>query len=901
MNEKTKELTRDILLIFSVPVVIMFILALVYSAYGLYPLGNGTIAWCDMTQQVIPMTCDLKDILTGKAGLFLNMQNAGGMSMIGVIFFFVASPLNLLTLFVDNSELVLFVNVLTMLKMMLAGLTAVLFFRRCFKNTPRAFAWCLSVSYALCGYAVIYYQNSIWLDVMYLFPLLMMGIHSLVTKNKLAGFVISLSALAIVNYYICYMIAIFCILFFALLIFRDKEKKYLQAGFLFIVGSLISVLLTAVVWLPSLLQFFASGRTTSITENITSASFLAQFKTSLPLIFYSACAIVICLICVFDKKEHTRQNKTMLIMLTVMLIPLVIEPINLMWHTGSYMSFPCRFAFMTVFIMLICSAQLLENGSAHISQESVKKKGKMKYLVPALCGAVCLLSVILVRYTIKNNAETIEDYARKLWSDDISFAIEFKIFIITAIGFGICFVCYKKGWLNKNTFSALFVCFVVLESVSAANVYMTGSEYYSFEKAKATKQVFELEDKINDDSFYRVKTTNKQFDVNNIGAMGYRSLSHYTSLTDRSYMYAMKKLGYSSYWMEVGSHCGTEMTDALFSVKYKIGIADTTANEYEYMTQQYGIYKRESFIGLGLVTDRDISAMDSFDDMDRFEVQEGIYDTLFAKDPSDKIMRRYEPTSDLGVIINDHGPQILLTPMEENAQLVYEIDVKGRQELYFDCFDKATSNLYEDIYESFTVVVNDVTLQTKYPSQNSNGLLRLGEFKDSRVTVKIKLLKNVQCTSFGVYGQDLDKLKIACAKTKSAMLDEEGGTITGSCEAESGEKCVLFVPYSQTLDIEVNGEKVNYEKAFGDFVVFPLNEGENEIRITAQPMGLTTGIVLSILGAVMCVGVWLVRKKVKPDEVVFTVCRMMTLAVGIVVLIAIYIVPVILHCIKQKV
>ena len=128
MNDRTKIPYKNIAAFFSVPFAIMFILFVVFFINGLYPFGNGTIAWCDMTQQVIPMTADLKDILTGKTSLFLNMQNAGGMSMVGVIFFFVASPFNLLALFVPKEDLIYFVNIATMLKMMTAGVTAMLFF-----------------------------------------------------------------------------------------------------------------------------------------------------------------------------------------------------------------------------------------------------------------------------------------------------------------------------------------------------------------------------------------------------------------------------------------------------------------------------------------------------------------------------------------------------------------------------------------------------------------------------------------------------------------------------------------------------------------------------------------------------------------------------------------------------
>lgn len=52
-----------------------------------------------------------------------------------------------------------------------------------------------------------------------------------------------------------------------------------------------------------------------------------------------------------------------------MLVPILIEPANLMWHTGSYMSFPCRYAFITIFFALICAGYFL-------SSENSVAKGK---------------------------------------------------------------------------------------------------------------------------------------------------------------------------------------------------------------------------------------------------------------------------------------------------------------------------------------------------------------------------------------------------------------------------------------------------------------------------------------------------------------------------------------------
>ena len=899
MNEKTKKLCIEMAFIIGVPIIIMIIMSLIYNANGFYPFGNGTIAWCDMTQQVVPLTADLDDMLSGKTGFFLNMQNAGGMNMIGVMFFFVASPLNLLTLVIPKQDLVLFMNVLTMIKLMAAGLTAMLFFRRCMKKLSPVFAACLSLSYAFCGYAVVYYQNSIWLDVMYLFPLLMMGIYSLVKNGKVAPYVATLSLMAVVNYYICYMIALFCILFFALLCINDKQKKYAKTGFLFLTGSLSAALITAVVWLPSLLQYFSSGRTTSVTQNLVNTTFLSEFQSVLPLLLYSGVGIVICLFCVIDKRKRTAQNSMMLTMLTLMLVAMIAEPINLMWHTGSYMSFPCRFAFITIFLMMICSAQFLEQDSVHIS-EPVRRGKLVRYAVPICCCLVFVAAAVLSNMIRDKNSVAIGKYSRALWSDDAFLAIEVKLFFVFVVTFAVVFLCYKKGLLVKKVFMVLLSGFVLVQSVNALGVYMVGAKDYSVEKAIQTRKAFSLEGKINDDSFYRVKTTNKIFDVNNIGAMGYRSLSHYTSLTDRAYMYAMKKLGYSSYWMEVGSHGGTELTDALFSVKYKITGTPLEQEHALFSNEDYSIYERKNVIGLGLITDRDISKMDSFDELNRFEVQQQLYKTLFAKGSSDELMTAYEPTSTGEVIVNEEDGDTLITVLGNNNSIIYDFFVSGRQMLYFDCFDKLSSNLNEPINSSFKISVNNFTIQSEYPSQGSNGLLRLGEFENCKVRVEVNALQNVQCSSFGVYGLDMDKLDSAVKNAKSAQLDEERGVITGECEAQEGEKCVLFVPYAKTFNVQINGERVDYEKAFDDFIVFDLKQGTNDIRITSEPMGLTAGLILSAAGVLFTALIYLLRRKVKLDDAVYSVCRITVIVIGALTFIAVYVLPVIINCTGPK-
>ena len=59
---------------------------------------------------------DLKDILDGKASILYSTGNAGGMNFWGVFLFFIASPLYITVKFVDKSDIIYLVNILSIPK-----------------------------------------------------------------------------------------------------------------------------------------------------------------------------------------------------------------------------------------------------------------------------------------------------------------------------------------------------------------------------------------------------------------------------------------------------------------------------------------------------------------------------------------------------------------------------------------------------------------------------------------------------------------------------------------------------------------------------------------------------------------------------------------------------------------
>lgn len=875
------------------PLFIMILCGTVFAMNGLYPFGEGTVAWCDMSQQVIPLLCDFKDVLDGKDSLFLNMHNAAGMNFWGVFFFFIASPFSLLVKFVDKTEMVHFVNILTVLKMMTAAFTAYLYFRRCHKNLKWYYSDILSAAYALCGYTMLFYQNNIWLDMMYIFPLLLISFDKLIREKKILMYVLVMTSFVIVNYYISYMVVASVLLTMALIcIIIRKKSEYKDAPANFILGSMIAVLLSCVVWLPCLIQFLSSGRTRSITETLKESEFLTGYETVIPMLMASTTVFVLILIYMADLRKKCRpciQLKCSLIMLFLMCVPLVIEPVNIMWHTGNYMSFPARYGFITIFFALVSAGYFLEERNA--DKKAYKYVDSVSILIICMVavGVSCMFSI----KTVRENLNDITHYVSSLWGNETSFALILKITIIMAASVLLFTILHKLGLISKEVFAVFLAVSVTIEGINSMDIYMTASNYRNPNKVPAFQNVSKLANKIEDDNFYRVSTESKLFDVNMCGGLGYNSIGHYTSLTNRDYMFTMKEMGYSSYWMEVGTYGGTEITDAIMSVKYNIGRRKASVdNNYIYVDNSFQITQNETALPLGIIRNGDFNYLSDLSFYERSDVQELLYENVLGGDKNDPVITKYQYVQDISRIGNN---SYRFEKNGDDLSLFYQCDVNGRQSLYFDCFDKLSTNLSEPINSSVMVIVNGETKQSDYPSGSSNGLLKLGEFENEKVSVIIRFNKSLVCRSFGVFGVDLDKLSNKIQSVKTADLKADNGRISGECQAVSGEKCIVSVPYQDSFTVKVNGKKVGYEKCFGDFLCFALENGQNKIEITFTPKGFKVGLAVTLAGIIALALYIRFGKKIKFPLWLCKVSSFLLIFLGAGIIAGFYILPVVIN------
>lgn len=804
--------------------VLIFLFA--FALGGMFPFGEGTISWCDMNQQGIPLLCNFKDILSGKGGFFLNTQNASGLNFLGVFFFYLSSPFSFLVAFVEKADIPFLVNILVILKLAVCAFTASLFFEKRFASLGRGLQTALGICYAFCGYGMMFFQNIMWLDVMYLFPIVLLGIFYLTEENKPTLLVISLCGCVILNYYISFMVFLFLILFFGFYtyFFRKTDKTViLKLGGC----AVVSLLATAAVWLPSFIQYSSSGRTTDIIENLKTADFFSSTDTTLPLLFCSGIIFAALFIVVPELANKGKNIKMYLYLFVCLCLPLIIEPVNLMWHTGSYMAFPARYGFMTVFIGLILCAVVLSE-----FKFCEKSDREAHFFTLIIISAATLLMFFFT----KKNISVLSNYVQTLWGDRESMQGMLILCAVAVTAFVVVMRYAKRGLLRRRFFAGALCTVIIAESLCSVSVYMISardklnlSNYQSF---------LALEDTVSNQAFYRVNTEEKYIDANMTGAAGFNSISHYTSLNSQNTMKAMKQLGYSGYWMETGNWGGSILSDALLSVGYTVTRSDSG----------YTLKESENFLSLGILSESKLP--ETLESGNRLEALGEVFGDMLADGVNPVTAYPHTNLSNCEYSYSYNTNSLHST--NPNSTITYEISVSDRQTLYFDCYDGFSTALNEHVNGSFSVAVNGQTVNSSYPSQSNNGLLNLGSFENNEVVITVTLLKDVYCCSFGVFGVDEGKVKAAAENAKCLDLTVKGSKITGSVP-ENVSNCFISLPYSEGYTVTLNGEKIDYYRALTGFICLYLPNYGGELEITYAPPGLTAGIIISVIGIVLLV------------------------------------------------
>lgn len=828
------------------------LLLVVYACFGLYPFGGQSVAWCDMNQQVIPLLAQFRSILLGDGNMFLSGA-AGGINFWGVFFFFLSSPFSFLSVFSSLEGLPWFMNWMVLWKMMVCAGTAALFFRRMSGDGEKAVPALLGVAYAFSGYAMLYFQNVVWLDMMALFPLLALSLIALEKKRRVLPFIAAFAAMLAVNYYLSYMVVLFLLLGFGLYQFFCSSRERRGESILLLgCGAVLALLLTAVVWLPSLLEVLTSARGEGLLDSLSAGSLAAETDTTLPLLFTTA--LPFGALCFLRRREaRTGVFTAVSWMCLLFLIAMLVRPINKMWHTGSYQGFPVRYGYMLTLLLLFLGWRIIRS----IRPPELPRRSALLPAAVVLVAAGAYLGLVLS--LLAGYFEQLGTYTRTLWWDWDAALLLLLAFAAAAAAFCVLLWAYRSGFLTRRFFLAALALLIGAESFWNGGVYM-GTVDRSQNSYLAAVQ---LAGQVPEDGFFRLKTQGKYFDVNLFSAAGYDSLSHYTSLTPETTLVSQRRLGYSGYWMEVNSNGGTAFSDALLANRYEVvpvselGPDELSSADTVYVGDSLAIVRLPYSMPDAIITSAEPGFLEELPAASRAEIQQALADALFPG--NENLFTIFQPDETEGLTISDGGyyldstkPGVLRWVLRPETDMI----------LYFDCAAAPSNALSEAVNKSCTIYVNGQLLRQEYPSQSENGILELGNFSAGEtVEIVAEVSKDIQPESLEVFGLNTGMLEELCTSAKSAEIEETGSRYTVRCTASEGESLFLPISWDEGWTAAVNGKEVSLSRAAGNYLSLPLEEGDNLVELRYTPPGFQLGAGISAVGLLAVVLFLLYGKK----------------------------------------
>ncbi|MDD4495868.1 MAG: YfhO family protein, partial [Eubacteriales bacterium] len=201
---------RIVVLSFILPAFVLFI---AYMTRGIFPIFDRNVLIVDLYHQYAPFISDLQDKLSSFSSFLYSWTGGLGSSYLPQFAYYSASPLNILTLLFPKEYLSESILFLICAKAGLAGGFFTLYLKGVHKKQNLAMI-AFAMMYGLSGYVMAYSWNIMWLDVVYMLPLIILGLVRLVRDGKGILYTVSLAIALISNFYVAFFACVFTLLYF---------------------------------------------------------------------------------------------------------------------------------------------------------------------------------------------------------------------------------------------------------------------------------------------------------------------------------------------------------------------------------------------------------------------------------------------------------------------------------------------------------------------------------------------------------------------------------------------------------------------------------------------------------------------------------------------------------------
>ena len=859
---------------------------LVMLISGYKPFGQYSMLYSDMYHQYYPFFVAFRRSLRTGQSLLYNWSIGMGIDYLGLISYYLASPLNLLSVLVPEKLLLSYFSLLMPIKLGLAGLFFALMLRKLYGKNDFSIT-VFGGLYALCAWALGYQWNVMWLDSFALLPLVVLGEIALLREKRFFLYTAALFFAVFSNYYVGFFVCVFVALVFVCYeICRFPGWK--RAGLDLVriaLFSLLAIGMTAILELPALAalqttqssvnQFPKGFRMNIATKNTLKGLLDAMrqvagnmggglepnFKEGLPNLYCGVGTILLAWLFLMAKEVKLRDKLCCVSLLLFFMLSFIIRQLDYIWHGFHFPNMiPYRFSFLYSFVLLYMAYRgwLLRRRfrAAHILAAALLTAG-------VLCCSKDLLTTQGV--------------------DFLDGTLEIPVYILYNLGFLIAFtgallygtirlpvpedptpeeigdIRYRQSRCRVYARRGVLAVAVIelTANLLAFGLYFPGTSVRDYPKGtEAAASMFRYLKEREKEPFYRAETTHSQT-LNDDALNGYNGISAFTSSANVRVTEFMKALGYGAkntynrYCFEESSPVANLFLDLKYMIE-RDG-RDRTSSVFSEVHHYEKVYLLENtaYLPLGFLAEETLAELDFSGGDNAFFFQNALFSAATGLDAN-----VWTPIVGSGMTVLGNGTQVEESQVQ--GRVSYGECETGAYVSYFFTADRsgfACIHLDLPKRNDFVVAVNGVDVYREtisLPQMLAVGDLNPGDAVEVRVLCKKDETGSMTVTA-ALLDEDLFRWGYSILNASTLHLTSFRQTrVEGSIRCDRDGLLYTSVPQNGNWHLYVDGQEVEPTLVGDCMISVSLTQGEHSIVLKYRNRAFALGAAVTIL----CAGVF---------------------------------------------
>jgi len=847
-------------LAFLIPAV-SFMLVMLVSQYA--PFGKYSVLYSDMYHQYYPFFVSFRRALLSGDSLLYSWDIGLGMDYLGLMSYYLGSPLNLLSVLMPESWLLSYFSLLIPIKLGFAGMFFSIFLRKVFKKNDLSVS-IFSTLYALCAWALGYQWNIMWLDTFALLPLVVLGAVSLLKSKKFVLYTISLFLSVLTNYYVGLFTCIFVLLIFICYEICRWQGfgKFFTDLVRIAAFSALAIGMTAVLSLPTLaalqttqssINKFPVGFRLNIADKNTwlglldamrqvagnmNGGIVPTFKEGLPNLYCGIGTNILAVLFLTSKQVRKRDKICSILLLTFLNLSFVIRQLDYIWHGFHFPNMiPYRFSFLYSFVML------------YMAYKAYTVRFKFNLWQIILAGSVAV--------------------GLALCSDSLSDPVYLTyngLFLILHIGALIIMQRFTRASQSsepKNRISSQKATSWVLLGVMAVEIAMctinfglnfTGTNVSNYPKGKNdTATVIEYMKQYEESPFYRAETTHSQ--TLNDGALnGYYGVSAFTSSANVKVTAFMKALGYGAK-NTYNRYCFEEaspVSNLFLDLKYMIE-RDDNVEENPYFTDIYStgkvhLLENNAYLPLGFLANSQIVNVEFTSDGNRFVFQNkllketsGVYENVWSVLDS-RALTIFSSNDTVSGETSTGSCAYDASQISEKTTVTYSysIESEGFMCVYLDLSKKNSYNVYLNGDKLFNETYS-------IPQMMAISQVSPGDVVEIELNCKANEKGNISISAALLNDAVFQKAYDVLSTSTLELTSFSNTKLTGNIDCNRSGVLYTSIPQNGNWSATVDGKPADIVLIGDAMCGLLLSEGQHEITFSYRNPSFELGWRLSLV------------------------------------------------------